>query len=124
MSQSSVSPGPSEAASARFGGGSARPSPPINLLPSSDTAVKIHLKPIGSAPALSKIKFKVPAAERFAIILSFLRKQLNLADGDALFCFLHSSFSPSPSVLVGDLYRTFASESELVVHYSLNQAFG
>jgi Ubiquitin-like autophagy protein Apg12 len=97
----------------------------IALMPSPTVpAVKIHLKPIGATPALAKSKFKVPAAEPFVTILGFLRKQLGLSDSEALWCFLHSSFAPSPSCLVGDLFRSFQSESELVVHYSLTQAFG
>jgi len=90
----------------------------------ADLGVKVHLKAIGTAPVLKKSKFKVNSQERFATIITFLRRQLALGGGDTLFCYLHSAFAPSPSVRIEDLFRSFHSEGELVVHYSLSNAFG
>jgi ubiquitin-like protein ATG12 len=90
----------------------------------ADVGVKVHLKAIGTAPVLKKSKFKVNSQERFATIITFLRRQLALGGGDTLFCYLHSAFAPSPSVRIEDLFRSFHSEGELVVHYSLSNAFG
>jgi len=86
--------------------------------------VKIHLKPIGAAPALTRSKFKLAAGEKFSTVMAFLRKQLALKDSDSLLLYLHSAFAPTPSQLVEDLHRAFAADGELVVHYSLTPAFG
>ena len=88
------------------------------------TGVKVNLRPVGTAPALQKAKFRVGAAEPFATVIAFLRKQLGLGTGDSLFCYLHASFAPTPAQLVGDLAAGFASDGELVVHYSLQPAYG
>lgn len=87
-------------------------------------SVKIFLKPVGSAPVLAKNKFKCPPAEKFATVITFLRRQLALRDGDSLLCYLHSAFAPTPAAQIGDLFTAFGSDGELVVHYSLSSAYG
>jgi ubiquitin-like protein ATG12 len=124
-----ASPGVGAVAAAAAGGGAgggaggAAPLPAAAAV-AAPAAVKVNLKPIGSAPALSKNKFKVPAEERFATVIAFLRRQLGLRDGDSLLCYLHSAFAPTPAQLIGDLFRSFESDGELVVHYSLAAAYG
>lgn len=90
----------------------------------SGPSVKIFLKPVGSAPVLAKNKFKCPPSERFATVITFLRRQLALRDGDSLLCYLHSAFAPTPAAQIGDLFSAFGSDGELVVHYSLSSAYG
>ncbi len=92
--------------------------------PAAPPSIKIHLKAVGSAPALKKNKFRCPGDERFSTIIAFLRRQLALGPADGLLCYLHSAFAPTPSLRVDDLYRSFAADGELVVHYSLSAAFG
>ncbi|RYG52545.1 hypothetical protein EON66_09670, partial [archaeon] len=55
---------------------------------------------------------------------SFLRKQLQMGDADALFCYLNSSFAPAPSQILSELYRCFAVDGELIVNYSITPAYG
>jgi ubiquitin-like protein ATG12 len=86
--------------------------------------VKVHLRPVGTCPALQRAKFRVAAAEPFATVVAFLRRQLALVPGDALFCYLHASFAPAPAQRIGDLAAAFSSDGELVVHFALQPAYG
>jgi ubiquitin-like protein ATG12 len=94
-------------------------------LPSDSKAkVKVHFVAVGSAPILKKTKFQLGAGQRFASVHTFLRKILKLQGGSSLFLYLSSSFCPSPDELVGDLDECFSKRGELVVHYSLQEAWG
>jgi ubiquitin-like protein ATG12 len=91
---------------------------------SSNNKVKIHLVAVGSAPLLKKTKFQLAADQRFAALQTFLRKQLKLSASDSLFLYCHSSFAPGPDASVGELRDLWAVRDELVVHYSLQEAWG
>lgn len=92
--------------------------------------VKVHFVPVGSAPILKKSKFQIGADQRFAAVHTFLRKLLKLnASSDTqppppLFLYLTSAFCPSQEELVGELEECFAKRGELIVHYSLQEAWG
>jgi ubiquitin-like protein ATG12 len=86
--------------------------------------VKIHFVAVGSAPILKKAKFQISADKRFSAVYAFLRKMLKLPDGAGLLLYCQSAFCPSPDQLVGDLKDAFAVRDELVVHYSLQEAWG
>jgi ubiquitin-like protein ATG12 len=104
--------------------------------PKNDAAkVKIHFVAVGSAPILKRHKFQISADQRFAAVHIFLRKLLKLPDpqgaGDAmsspvpnLFLYCHSAFCPAPDQLLGELRDVFAVRDELVIHYSLQEAWG
>ncbi|KAL3927630.1 MAG: hypothetical protein SGBAC_013009, partial [Bacillariaceae sp.] len=98
--------------------------------------VKVHFVPVGSAPILKKTKFQISADQRFAAVHTFLRKLLKM-NGTAgststspspppppLFLYLTSAFCPSPEEMVGELDECFSKRGELIVHYSLQEAWG
>jgi ubiquitin-like protein ATG12 len=108
--------------------------------------VKIHFVAVGSAPILKRTKFQMEAHQRFGAVHVFLRKLLKLSptsssfgsqqrdqndvgehrDGSSsnLFLYCHSAFVPSPDHLMGELRDSFAVRDELVIHYSLQEAWG
>jgi ubiquitin-like protein ATG12 len=86
--------------------------------------VKVHFVAVGSAPILKQTKFQVASDQRFSSLNVFLRKVLKLPDSEALFMYCHSAFVPAPDHLLGDLKDAFAIRDELVIHYSLQEAWG
>ncbi|CAJ1965812.1 unnamed protein product [Cylindrotheca closterium] len=107
--------------------------------PSPSRKVKVHFVPVGSAPILKKTKFQISADQRFAAVHTFLRKLLkmnhtgstttNYGNSSAavpppLFLYLTSAFCPSLEEIVGELDECFSKRGELVVHYSLQEAWG
>jgi ubiquitin-like protein ATG12 len=87
--------------------------------------VKVHFVAVGSAPIMKKTKFQIGADQRFAAVIAFLRKMLKLpSNGSSLFLYCNSAFVPGPDELVGDLKECFGVRDELVVHYSLQEAWG
>jgi ubiquitin-like protein ATG12 len=93
--------------------------------PAQPKKVKVHFVAVGSAPIMKKTKFQIGADERFAAVTTFLRKMLKLSgSGSSLFLYCHSSFVPSPDQLVGELSDCFSVRDELVIHYSLQEAWG
>ena len=114
---------------------------PISNIPSPDDKVKIHFVAVGSAPILKRTKFQISADQRFAAVHVFLRKLLKLPSIDShssgsgssntssrnnLFLYCCSAFVPSPDHLVGELRDSFANvhTNELVIHYSIQEAWG
>ena len=116
----------------------------IANIPSPDDKVKIHFVAVGSAPILKRTKFQISADQRFAAVHVFLRKLLKLPSIDShsgsgigigssntnsrnnLFLYCCSAFVPSPDHLVGELRDSFANvhTNELVIHYSIQEAWG
>lgn len=86
--------------------------------------VKVHFVPVGSAPIMKKNKFQIGADQRFASVSSFLRRVLKLEAGRSLFLYCNSAFCPSPDELLSDLKDCFSVRDELVIHYSLQEAWG
>ena len=91
--------------------------------------VKVHFVAVGRAPLLKKSKFQISADQPFGAVTQFLRKLLKMdtdsnAKGNSLFLYLASAFVPSPGERIGDLQTTFAVRDELVIHYSLQEAWG
>ena len=114
----------------------------IANIPSPDDKVKIHFVAVGGAPILKRTKFQISADQRFAAVHVFLRKLLKLPSIDShshssssssssssrnnLFLYCCSAFVPSPDHLVGELRDSFANvhTNELVIHYSIQEAWG
>eukprot|EP00533_Pseudo-nitzschia_delicatissima_P014721 CAMPEP_0197277990 /NCGR_PEP_ID=MMETSP1432-20130617/17917_1 /TAXON_ID=44447 /ORGANISM="Pseudo-nitzschia delicatissima, Strain UNC1205" /LENGTH=104 /DNA_ID=CAMNT_0042744293 /DNA_START=90 /DNA_END=401 /DNA_ORIENTATION=+ len=92
-------------------------------LPAKPEKIKVHFVSVGAAPIMKKTKFQISADQRFASVHIFLRKVLKLQPGDSLFLYLHAAFCPGPDELLRDLNETFSKRGELVVHYSLQQAW-
>lgn len=93
--------------------------------------IKVHLVAVGSAPILKKSKFLMNADDRFVVAIAFLRKVLKLSSSTAgaasissLFLYVNAAFVPSPDERMGDLFDCFGSRGELVIHYSLQEAWG
>lgn len=92
-----------------------------SIKPTTDK-VKVHFVAVGSAPIMKKTKFQISADQRFASVVAFLRKMLK--QEGALFLYCSQAFCPSPEELLGDLRDCFAVRDELVIHYSLQEAWG
>lgn len=99
----------------------------------STDKVKVHFQAVGSAPILKRSKFQISSNERFASVHTFLRKLLKIQNNNNsdnhqpqsnLFLYCQSAFVPSPDTCVGDLRDCFAVRDELVIHYSLQEAWG
>lgn len=86
--------------------------------------VKVHFVAVGSAPIMKKNKFQISTDQRFASVSSFLRKILKLGAADSLFLYCNSAFAPSPDESLEDLRDAFAVREELVIHYSIQEAWG
>ena len=90
----------------------------------SDDKVKVHFVAVGSAPIMKKTKFQIAADQRFSSVKAFLQKMLKLPTSSSLFLYCSQAFVPGPESLVGDLRDCFSVRDELVIHYSLQEAWG
>jgi hypothetical protein len=107
---------------------------------------------VGSAPLMKKSKFLISPKESFCRLQEKLMKMLQLNTSSTsstsgaiaagktattttattainnntnhLFLYLHQSFVPSPEDLIGDLFDLFSVRNELILHYSLQEAWG
>ena len=101
--------------------------------------IKVHLVAVGSAPILKKSKFLMNANDQFGVANTFLRKILKMQQStttttpsaasappssSSLFLYINAAFVPSPDERIGDLYDCFGIRGELVIHYSLQEAWG
>ncbi|GMH72239.1 hypothetical protein TrRE_jg3330 [Triparma retinervis] len=85
---------------------------------------KIQFVPVGSAPILTKTKYKLPSTSPFSSVSMFLRRILALPQETGLFIYIGTSFSPNPMELVGEIEKCFSVNGELQVHYCLQEAWG
>ncbi|EXJ95182.1 autophagy-like protein 12 [Capronia coronata CBS 617.96] len=86
--------------------------------------VSVRFQAIGSAPILKQRVFKINASSRFSVVLNFLRKKLGIKEGDGLFLYVNSVFAPGLDEGVGNLFRCFKTDDQLIVSYSATPAFG
>ena len=86
--------------------------------------VKLQFLAGGGAPILKKNKFQVRDSMTIAEILGFLRKTLKIRDGDPLFLYLNSSFSPNLEQQLKSLHRSFQVNDELVIQYAVTSSWG
>ncbi|EMC99504.1 hypothetical protein BAUCODRAFT_63570 [Baudoinia panamericana UAMH 10762] len=86
--------------------------------------VTIRLSPLPNTPQLRQPRFKCSSNQRFEAIVRFLRRKLGLQDHESVFCYVNSVFAPGLDEGVGNLWRCFKTGDELVVSYSITQAFG
>lgn len=92
--------------------------------------------------------FHCGAAQRFEFVVRFLRRRLQVGESEGVFCYVNSVFAPGLDEGVGNLWRVsccdvlfllcglvfwsadivigqcFKTGDELVVNYSVAQAFG
>ncbi|WPG98608.1 ubiquitin-like autophagy protein Apg12 [Acrodontium crateriforme] len=90
----------------------------------SGQIVTIRLSPLPNTPQLRQPRFKCTSSQRFEAIVRFLRRKLALQDHESVFCYVNSVFAPGLDEGVGNLWRCFKTGDELVVNYSVTQAFG
>lgn len=86
--------------------------------------VTIRLSPLPNTPQLKQPRFKCSSNQRFEHIVRFIRRKLDLKDHESVFCYVNSVFAPGLDEGVGNLWRCFKTGEELVVNYSVTQAFG
>ncbi|KAF2494839.1 APG12-domain-containing protein [Lophium mytilinum] len=86
--------------------------------------VLIRVVPVGSAPSLQQRRFWMKSSNNFEVIISSLRAKLKLKPHEGLHCYVNSVFAPAPDESVGNLWRCFKTNDELVVGYSITPAFG
>ena len=95
---------------------------------SDDNKVKVHFVAVGSAPILKQSKFKIDADQKFGYVVSSLRRTLKLTENSgadsSLFLYCNAAFVPSPDERLGDLNDCFSVRGELVIRYSLKEAWG
>ena len=101
--------------------------------PTLKVAVRFHA--IGSAPQLRQKVFKISASSKFGAVVGFLRKRLygggtatggqgGMVGQQGLFCYVNSVFAPGLDEGVGNLWRCFRTDEQLIVGYSVTPAFG
>eukprot|EP00903_Cladosiphon_okamuranus_P007066 g6868.t1 len=100
------------------GGGSGRIPPPA-----TPEKVKVHFKPIANAPILRKSKFQVNAAWTCSELEASLRNMLQIPDTTPLFLYCNSAFEPSPDQSLSDLFKCFNVNKELLMNYSITEAW-
>ncbi|GAB7335507.1 hypothetical protein MBLNU13_g07855t1 [Cladosporium sp. NU13] len=99
--------------------------PPTYLDTKANKAkVTIRLSPLPNTPSLRQPRFKCSSNQRFESIVRFLRRKLGLGEHEGVFCYVNSVFAPGLDEGVGNLWRCFKTGEELVVSYSVTQAFG
>ncbi|KAG5192426.1 ubiquitin-like protein Atg12, partial [Tribonema minus] len=86
--------------------------------------VRIHFMPISNAPILRQTKFRVPGSWTFQDLQASLRTQLKLPSSTPLFVYCNSAFCPSPDQILIELFLCFGTGGELVINYSLSEAWG
>ncbi|KAI3395202.1 hypothetical protein diail_1696 [Diaporthe ilicicola] len=88
--------------------------------------VVVRFKPVGgSAPPLRRERSKLSATSRFETVVTWLRRELRVAETDSLFLYVNSTFAPALDEVVGNLWRCFKdSNDQLNVGYSMTPAFG
>ncbi|EKD15219.1 uncharacterized protein L3040_001589 [Drepanopeziza brunnea f. sp. 'multigermtubi'] len=87
--------------------------------------IAVHFKPVGSAPSLRNQVCKISSAQRFEVVVTYLRRTLKVAEAESVFLYVNSSFAPALDEVVGNLHRCFKdSKDQLVVTYSMTPAFG
>ncbi|KAM3159758.1 Ubiquitin-like protein ATG12 [Lachancea thermotolerans] len=83
--------------------------------------VQIKFQPIGSVSQVLPQSARISASQPFSVLVTFLRKKLKM---NSVYCYVNNSFSPAPQQSVGDLWRHFRVNDELVVSYCGGVAFG
>lgn len=95
--------------------------------------VKVHFVAVGNAPILKKSKFKIDPNVKFGYVINSLRRTLSLDSTSSsnpaqskpsLFLYCNAAFVPSLDERLGDLNDCFSIRGELVIHYSLKEAWG
>ncbi|CAM9941201.1 unnamed protein product [Laminaria digitata] len=91
--------------------------------PPTPEKVKVHFKPIANAPILRKGKFQVNSSWTCLELQASLRNMLQISDATPLFLYCNSAFEPSQDQSLSDLYKCFHVNKELLMSYSITEAW-
>ncbi|KAI9657857.1 MAG: Ubiquitin-like protein [Alyxoria varia] len=86
--------------------------------------VNVRFKPVGAAEGLKQPVYKITSTHRFETVVNFLRKKLGVKPQDSVFCYVNNVFSPGLDEVVGNLWRCFKTQDELIVYYAMMPVFG
>lgn len=86
--------------------------------------ITVRFRPMGATKRLQTTMFKVSAAHNFSTLVTFLRRKLNFAPQNSLFCYINASFSPALDACLEDLSQSYSVEGVLNVYYCATVAFG
>lgn len=86
--------------------------------------VTIRFRAIGSTPILQQTVYKISSNQKFSVLVKFLRRQLKFPTSQSIFCYINSSFAPGLDEMIGNLYKSFAVDGQLLVSYCTTVAFG
>lgn len=67
--------------------------------------IAVHFKAVGSAPSLRNQVCKISSAQRFEVVVTYLRRVLKVGEMDSVFLYVNSSFAPALDEVVGNLHR-------------------
>lgn len=84
--------------------------------------IPILLRPIGSAPLLTKNRFHLSGTRQIVEVEKYLRKTIQTDKGLFLYC--GTGFSPTPDQQVQDLFECFQIGGDLVVMYGIQEQYG
>ena len=94
---------------------------------STSEKVTILLRAVGDAPILKQKKCAVNSTQTIAGLTALLSKMLGLTSDQSLFLYISQTFAPSPDhtlQVLRNCYGTGEDNKELVIHYSVTQAWG
>lgn len=77
--------------------------------------VEVHVKAIGSAPALRQPRFTIDGSKRFVDLVMFLKTSLKL---ESLHVYCNDAFEPLQDECIADLKRCFGMNGRLTLSYS------
>lgn len=83
--------------------------------------ITIRFKPIGSTSPINPAIFKISPNQTISMILKFLCKRLKVK---YIYIYILNSFQPNPDEIVGELFKTFQVNNELIINYCNTMAFG
>ncbi|CAM9161566.1 unnamed protein product [Phaeothamnion confervicola] len=100
--------------------------------------IQIHLEPVANAPILKQNRFRVPCGWTAQELAASLRNQLKIASSAPLvgfvqclfffssidFLYVNGAFEPSGDQQLSDLHACFHRKNELLVYYSIVEAWG
>ncbi|KAF2098175.1 APG12-domain-containing protein [Rhizodiscina lignyota] len=86
--------------------------------------VTVRLVPLGAAKPLKQNRFKITASKRFDTVIRNLRRRVGVREAESIFCYINQTFSPAPDEGVGNLWKCFKTNDELVVHYAITPTYG
>ncbi|KAN0025799.1 hypothetical protein ACTFIU_000062 [Dictyostelium citrinum] len=99
-----------------------QPQLPVKI--TAESKIVVYFKNAGGAQPLKQKKFKIQANVSFQNVIDKLRGQLKLKSNESLFLFINQVFQPSPDEILGELYKCFSHNDQLIINYSLQMAWG